>query len=179
MRESINLFKATLDVSIFITGSNSDLLSGELATYLSDLYDSIVMKDIIRRFKINDIDLFNRIAEYVMTTPSQTISVKNLVKYFKENERNVVKDIIYNYLEYMCKAYLINKVDRYDVRGKRILNGKYKYYLTDLGLGQVKNISKKEQLGVYLENIVYNELAYRGYDVKVGTLDKREIDFIC
>ena len=232
----INSFKATMDVSIFITGSNSDLLSGELATYLSgryvsfkmfpftfkevchlkdakeneydslfrnyliwggmpqrfrfddekqirtylsDLYDSIVMKDIIRRFKINDIDLFNRIAEYVMTTPSQTISVENLVKYFKENDRNVAKDTIYNYLEYMCKAYLINKVDRYDVRGKRILNGKYKYYLTDLGLGQVKNISKKEQLGAYLENIVYNELVYRGYDVKVGTFDKGEIDFIC
>ena len=232
----INSFKATLNVSIFITGSNSDLLSGELATYLSgryvsfkmfpftfkevchlkyakeseydslfrnyliwggmpqrfifdderqirtylsDLYDSIVMKDIIRRFKINDIDLLNRIAEYIMTTPSQTISVENLVKYFKENDRNVAKDTIYNYLEYMCKAYLINKVDRYDVRGKRILNGKYKYYLTDLGIGQVKNISKKEQLGAYLENIVYNELVYRGYDVKVGTFDKGEIDFIC
>ena len=232
----INSFKATLNVSIFITGSNSDLLSGELATYLSgryvsfkmlpftfkevchlknekeseydslfrnyliwggmpqrfrfdderqirtylsDLYDSIVMKDIIRRFKINDIDLLNRIAEYIMTTPSQTISVENLVKYFKENDRNVAKDTIYNYLEYMCKAYLINKVDRYDVRGKRILNGKYKYYLTDLGIGQVKNISKKEQLCAYLENIVYNELVYRGYDVKVGTFDKGEIDFIC
>ena len=114
-----------------------------------------------------------------MTTPSQTISVDNFVKYFKENDRIVAKDTIYNYLEYMCKAYLINKVDRYDVRGKRILNGKYKYYLTDLGIGQVKNISKKEQLGAYLENIVYNELVYRGYDVKVGTFDKGEIDFIC
>ena len=78
----------------------------------------------------------------------------------------------------MGKAFLINKVDRYDVRGKRILNGKYKYYLTDLGIGQMLNVSKREQLGAYLENIVYNELIYRGYDVKVGTLDKGEIDFI-
>ena len=234
--KTINSFKATLNVSIFITGSNSDLLSGELATllsgryvsfklqpftfeevcnlknankgnydllfndyltwggmpqrfvfdnereirtYLSDVYNSIVMKDIINRFKINDIDLFNRIIEYIMTTPSQTFSAENLVKYFKVNDdRNISKETIYNYLEYMCKSFLINKVDRYDVRGKRILTGKYKYYLTDLGLGQIMNTSKKEQLGAYLENVVYNELINRGYDVKVGTFEKGEIDFI-
>ena len=70
------------------------------------------------------------------------------------------------------------KFDRYDVRSKRILNGKYKYYLTDLDLGRVMNISKKEQIGAYIENIVYNELIYRGYDVKIGSLDNGEIDFI-
>lgn len=234
--KAINSFKATKNVSIFITGSNSDLLSGELAThlsgryvsfkvqpfsfkevcllknasdndyekifndfvvwgglpqrfrfneenqirtYLSDVFDSIVMKDIIKRFKITDIDLFNRVVEYIMTTPSQTFSVDSLVDYFKnKDDRNVSKETIYNYLDYMCKAQLINKADRYDVRGKRILNGKYKYYLTDLGLGQVLNVSKREQLGAYLENIVYNELICRGYDVKVGTFDKGEIDFI-
>ncbi len=78
----------------------------------------------------------------------------------------------------MCKAMLINKADRYDVRGKRILNGKYKYYLTDLGLGQIKNVGKRPQLGAYLENIVYNELLSYGYDVKVGNLERAEIDFI-
>lgn len=114
-----------------------------------------------------------------MTTPSQTFSAENLVKYFKVNDdRNISKETIYNYLEYMCKSFLINKVDRYDVRGKRILTGKYKYYLTDLGLGQIMNTSKKEQLGAYLENVVYNELINRGYDVKVGTFEKGEIDFI-
>ncbi len=235
--KTINSFKATLNTSIFITGSNSDLLSGELATllsgryvsfkiypftfkeichlknvkkeeydelfkdyikwggmpqrfifenekqvriYLTDIYNSIVVKDIIKRFKVTDIDLFNRILEYIMTTPSQTFSADNLVKYFSEQDnRKVAKDTIYNYLEYMCRGNLINKVDRYDIRGKRILNGKYKYYLTDLGLGQILNTSKKEQLGAYLENIVYNELLYRGYEVKIGSFDNGEIDFIC
>ena len=78
----------------------------------------------------------------------------------------------------MCKGLLVSKVDRYDVRGKRILNGKYKYYLTDLGLGQIVNKERKKQLGAYLENIVYNELISRGYDVKVGTFENGEIDFI-
>ena len=235
--KAINSFKATKNVSIFITGSNSDLLSGELAThisgryvsfkifpftfkevcemkglkdkqnieeqfqnyltwggmpqrfaftddmqtktYLSDLYDSIVVKDIISRYNIKDIELLNRIAEYIVTTPSQNFSAESLSKYFLgTDKREVSKVTLYNYLEYMNKAFLINKADRYDVRGKRILNGKYKYYLTDLGLGQVKNSGKRPQLGAYLENIVYNELLSRGYDVKVGDLDKAEVDFI-
>lgn len=225
-------------ISIFITGSNSDLLSGELATllsgryvsfkirpfsfkevcefenyeldkfrleekfmdyvkwgglpqrfnldgidavrtYLTDVYNSIVVKDIINRFRVTDLELFNRIAEYIVTTPSQTFSADSLVKYFANNDdRGVGKTTLYNYLEYMCKAHLIEKVERYDIRGKRILNGKYKYYLTDLGLGQILNVSKKEQMGAYLENIVYNELVDRGYDVRIGNLDNGEIDFI-
>lgn len=239
--KTVNSFKADLkeNVSIFITGSNSDLLSGELAThlagryvsfkifpftfkevcelkkieykdkyelerdfeeyvkwgglpqrfilegeeqirtYLTDIYNSIVVKDIIDRFNIKDLDLFNRIVEYIVTTPSQTFSAENLVKYFNINDdRGVTKNTLYNYLEYMAKSMLISKVDRFDVRGKRILNGKYKYYLTDLGLGQVMNTNKKLQMGAYLENIVYNELLSRGYDVKVGSLENGEIDFI-
>ena len=235
--KAINSFKASKNVSIFITGSNSDLLSGELAThlagryvsfkiypftfkevcqlknitdkndleeafndyitwgglpqrfmltdemqiktYLSDIYNSIIVKDIIERFNIKDLDLFNRIVEYIVTTPSQNFSAESLSNYFVNNDnREVSKATLYNYLEYMTKAMMINKVDRYDVRGKRILTGKYKYYLTDLGIGQVMNIGKRPQLGAYLENIVYNELVSRGYDVKVGNLEKAEIDFI-
>lgn len=235
--KAINSFKATKNVSIFITGSNSDLLSGELAThlagryvsfkiypltfkevcelknvkdkkeveelfddyitwgglpqrfmmqdefqtktYLSDIYDSIVVKDIITRFGIKDLDLFNRIVEYIVITPSQNFSAESLSNYFtNKDKREVSKITLYNYLEYMTKAMMISKADRYDVRGKRILNGKYKYYLTDLGIGQIKNVGKRPQLGAYLENIIYNELVSRGYDVKVGNLEKAEIDFI-
>ena len=235
--KAINSFKVSKNVSIFITGSNSDLLSGELAThlagryvsfkiypftfkevcqlknitdkndleeafndyitwgglpqrfmltdemqiktYLSDIYNSIIVKDIIERFNIKDLDLFNRIVEYIVTTPSQNFSAESLSNYFVNNDnREVSKATLYNYLEYMTKAMMINKVDRYDVRGKRILTGKYKYYLTDLGIGQVMNIGKRPQLGAYLENIVYNELVSRGYNVKVGNLEKAEIDFI-
>lgn len=236
----VNSLKAKYNenISIFITGSNSDLLSGELAThiagryvsfkiypftfdevcelkdikdkdkyelertfddyiiwggmpqrflmndelqiktYLSDVYNSIVVKDIIERFKIKDFDLFNKILTFIMTTPSQTFSADSLTKYLLNENIDVSKMTVYNYLEYMCRALLINKADRFDVRGKRILNGKYKYYLTDLGLGQIINNERKRQMGAYLENIVFNELISRGYDVKVGSLDSGEIDFI-
>ena len=238
--KAVNSFKAKYkeNVSIFITGSNSDLLSGELATllsgryvsfkiypfnfkevceyknlldknkyelndafddyllwggipqrlamnteeqtrtYLLDVYNSIVVKDIVNRFKIKDIDLFNRILTYIVTTPSQIFSAETLANYLLGSNIELSKITIYNYLDYMCKALLISKCERYDVRGKRILSGKYKYYLTDLGLGQVVNKEKKKQLGAYLENVVYNELLSRGYDVNVGTLDNGEIDFI-
>ena len=235
--KAINSFKASKNVSIFITGSNSDLLSGELAThiagryvsfkvypftfkevcelknitdkeeiekafdeyitwggmpqrfmlldeeqtktYLSDVYNSILIKDIITRFNIKDLDLFNRIVEYIVTTPSQNFSAESLSNYFVSQENRAVSKItLYNYLEYMTKAMIINKADRYDVRGKRILNGKYKYYLTDLGFGQIMSAGKRPQLGAYLENIVYNELISSGYDVKIGNIEKGEIDFI-
>ena len=151
----------------------------QVRTYLSDIFDSILVKDIIARFNIKDLDLFNRIVEYIVTTPSQNFSAESLSKYFiSKGEREVSKVTIYNYLEYMVKAMIINKADRYDVRGKRILTGKYKYYLTDLGIGQIMSASKRPQMGAYLENIVYNELISSGYDVKVGNLENGEIDFI-
>lgn len=236
----VNSLKAKYNenISIFITGSNSDLLSGELAThiagryvsfkiypftfdevcelkdikdkdkyelertfddyiiwggmpqrflmndelqiktYLSDVYNSIVVKDIIERFKIKDLDLFNKILTFIMTTPSQTFSADSLTKYLLNENIDVSKVTVYNYLEYMCRALLINKADRFDVRGKRILNGKYKYYLTDLGFTNILNDGKKKQISTYLENIVYNELVARGYNVNIGTLENGEIDFI-
>ena len=237
--KTVNSYRAKEKYSIFITGSNSDLLSGELAThiagryvsfkvypftfsevcelknikdknkyelkeylddyikwgglpqrfefdyemqiktYLIDVYDSIIVKDIIERFEIKDLDLFNRIVEYIVTTPSETFSAETLVNYFLgKEERKVANNTLYNYLEYMVKGNLINKCERYDIRGKRILSGKYKYYLTDLGLGMIKNINRKPQMGAYLENIVYNELLVRGYEVSVGNIQNGEIDFI-
>ena len=232
----VNSLRATKNTSIFITGSNSDLLSSDLAThiagryvsfkitpftfdevckllnitdkrdieetfsdyikwggmpqrfmqtndasrktYLNDIYDSIIIKDIVKRFNIKDIDLLNRIVMYILTTPSQIFSPESLRNYMQSDSRNVSLETLYNYLDYITRANLISKAERYDVRGKRILTGKYKYYLTDLGFTNILSEGKKEQIGAYLENIVYNELIARGYSVNIGTLENGEIDFI-
>ena len=232
----VNSLRATKNTSIFITSSNSDLLSSDLAThiagryvsfkvtpftfkevcellnitdsrdienafndyikwggmpqrfmqkndiskktYLNDIYDSIIIKDIVRRFNIKDIDLLNRIVTYILTTPSQVFSADSLKNYMKSESRNVSLETLYNYLDYIYRANLISKAERYDVRGKRILTGKYKYYLTDLGFTNILSEGKKSQVGAYLENIVYNELIARGYNVNVGTLENAEVDFI-
>ena len=232
----VNSLRATKNTSIFITGSNSDLLSSDLAThiagryvsfkitpftfsevcellhitdkndlddtfndyikwggmpqsfmqsddaskktYLNDIYDSIVIKDIVKRFNIKDIDLLNRIVAYILTTLSQTFSPESLKKYFESKSRGVSLETLYNYLDYIVRANLISKAERYDIRGKRILTGKYKYYLTDLGFTNILSEGKKEQISAYLENIVYNELIARGYNVNIGNLENGEIDFI-
>ena len=232
----VNSLRASENTSLFITGSNSDLLSSDLAThiagryvsfkitpftfkevcellnikdkneienefldylkwggmpqrfmqidenskkiYLNDIYDSIIVKDIINRFNIKDLDLLNRIVTYLITTPSQTFSPESLKKYFESISRSVSLETIYNYLDYLVRANLISKAERYDIRGKRILTGKYKYYLTDLGFTNILSEGKKAQIGAYLENIVYNELISRGYTVNVGSIDSGEVDFV-
>ena len=234
--KAVNSFKATKNVSIFITGSNSNLLSGELATllagryvsfriqpfsfkevcelkgiedkeeiekafedyikwggmpqrfyfndeqetknYLMDLYDSIVVKDIISRYKVKDVELLNKILEYLMSTPAQQFSVTNIVNYLKNENRNCSNETLYNYLSYITNSFIMNKAKRYDIKGKRVLSTNDKYYLTDLGLGQVKSSIKTKGKGSVLENIVYNELINRGYEVLVGKSDSSEIDFI-
>ena len=96
----------------------------------------------------------------------------------QSESRNVSLETLYNYLDYIVRANLISKVERYDVRGKRILTGKYKYYLTDLGFTNILSEERRKQIGSYLENIVYNELIARGYKVNIGTLKNGEIDFV-
>ena len=234
--KAINSFKATLNVSIFITGSDSKLLSGEFATllsgryvsfkvfpfsfkevidlkeltdirdiedafndyilwgglpqrfdfgsqdamisYLSDVFNSIVLKDIVKRNNIKNIDLFERVMEYLVTNPSQSFSPANMMNEFSKENIPVSSKTIYECLNYATSAMLMEKISAYDIRGKKILSRKDKYYLTDLGLGQILNTNKKAQYGAYLENIVYNELRYRGYEVSIGNNDGREIDFI-
>lgn len=232
----INSFKASLNVSIFITGSNRNLLSGELAThiagryvsfmlqpfsfkevcelkkingdsevlktfedylnwgglpqrfavggetevitYLEDVYDSIVLKDIIYRNKIQNVGLLDVLTQYLVSTPSQAFSGTSIVKFFKGLDRGVSPESIYNYFEYISNSYLLNKVQRYDIKGKRILSKLEKYYLTDLGLSKVKNISRKVDMGAILENVIFNALARRGYKIYSGRNGTKEIDFI-
>lgn len=234
--KAINSFKSTMNVSIFITGSNSKLLSSELATllsgryvsfkvapfsfsevvelkkitdkrdledafndyllwggmpqrfefktedamktYLSDVFDAIVLKDIVKRHSIKNVTLFQRVIEYLVTNPSQTFSPTNMLNEFEAEKIPVSSKTIYECLDYAEISLLMTKVSTFDIRGKRILSRKDKYYLSDLGLGQILNVNKRTQFGAYLENIVYNELVLRGYNVSIGNNNGKEIDFI-
>ena len=234
--KGVNSFKATLNVSIFVTSSNSKLLSSELATllsgryvsfkvqpfafsevlklkdlkdkrdiqdafndyllwgglpqrfefktsdgmktYLADVFDAIVLKDIVKRHNIKNVTLFQRVMEYLITNPSQSFSPSKMLGEFEQAKIPISTKTVYECLDYAEETFLMNKVHAYDVRGKRILSRNDKYYLTDLGLGQILNVNKKVQFGAYLENIVYNELIYRGYNVSIGNNNGKEIDFV-
>lgn len=234
--KAINSFRATMNVSIFITGSNATLLSGELSTLLSgryvtfqiypfcfreycqvkeldtnfvsekdlleyaewggmpqrfqmstldetrvflhDLYNSIVLKDIVQRSKAKDVDLLNRIIEYIVLNPSQTFSGTAVMKYFEKDNRKMSVETLYNYLRHICDSYIVTKASRYDIRSKKVLSTLDKYYLMDAGIGRIRNSGFKLEIGAMLENVVYNELLVRGYQVYIGKTLKGEIDFI-
>ena len=138
----------------------------------------IFLKDIVKKNNIKNITLFQRVIEYLATNLSQSFSPTNMLKEFTKEEIPISTRTIYECLDYAESSLLMSKVSAYDIRGKKILSRKDKYYLQDLGLGQVLNINKKTQFGAYLENIVYNELIYRGYNVNIGNNNGKEIDFI-
>ena len=230
----INSLRASQNVSIFITGSNSRLLSEELSTvlsgryvsfkinplsykevlqllgkkestkeifenymkwgslpnrfefqkeeaiknYLYGVFDSIILRDVVERLKIRDTSLFNLILQYIIDTIGREFSAENIINFLKNEGREVSTLTIYSYLDALCKALLIRKVYRYDIHGKAVLKTLNKYYVTDLGIAQIKNNKTEIDKSYALENIVYNELIIKGYDVYTGKTKKGEIDFV-
>ena len=215
----INSFRATLNVSIFVTGSNSKVLSSDLSTYLAgryvsikmmpftfreylllqeqngiksnldeafleyvewggmpqiynttnleerkmyltDLYNTAILKDIVERHSIKNVNLLNRIIQFIME------KIKTSV------------DTVLNYIDYVTSSMIVNKVNRYDIRGKSVMTLLEKYFLADLGILQLKNSTVEKKVGGRLENIVYNELIARGYEVYIGKTKNGEIDFV-
>ena len=230
----INSLRASQKVSIFITGSNSRLLSEELSTvlsgryvsfkinplsykevlkltgmknstneifedymkwgslpnrfefkkeeaiknYLYGVFDSIILRDVVERLKIRDISLFNLILQYIIDTIGREFSAENIMNFLKNEGRDVSTLTIYSYVDALCKALLIRKVYRYDVHGKAVLKTLNKYYVTDLGIAQIKNNKTELDKCYAIENIVYNELIIKGYDVYTGKTKRGEIDFV-
>lgn len=150
----------------------------ETRTFLQDLYNSIVLRDIVQRTGAKEVDLINRIMEYLMLNPSQTFSAKGILNYFKRVDRMVSAQTLYNYLDHIQSSLIVSKAQRYDIRGKQLLTTLDKYFLTDLGLGRIHNSGYKLEMGAMLENIVYNELRNRDYEVYVGKIPNGEVDFV-
>ncbi len=233
----INSFRSTHDVSIFITGSNSKLLSGELATHLSgrtiafrimpftyseyctlqielhreksmeqmlddylnwggfplvcketdegskeiilsNIFDSVVLKDIIMRNKIASPIMLERILNYVIANSSTTVSGNNIAVALTDKNHTASAPTVYDYLRYIEDACVFNKVPRYDIRGKKQLAFEEKYYVCDLGFFRLKKNRIKEEYSYRIETLCYNELIARGYHVYVGKTYKGEVDFI-
>ncbi|KZX10390.1 ATP-binding protein [Methanobrevibacter filiformis] len=150
----------------------------KIQVYL-DLYNSIILKDIVKRNEIRDIELLNRIFRFVIGNVGQLFSANSIIKYLKKDKIAIGTTTIYNYLTYMEDAGLIKKVKREDLIGKRILNYIEKFYLVDLGFRQSLYGKNKKDIGQSLENIVFNELVRRGYKITIGKFKEKEVDFVC
>lgn len=234
--EVVSSLLVDIDCDVYITGSNSKLLSGELATliagryiqihvypftlseakqmleqngkfksdevlfqdylkygglpmrfsleeisleaYLSDTYDAIVVKDIIQRNNIKDTNLLNMILAFLMDNIANPFSARSIVAALKQEGINTTVETVIAYIDYIKKAMVLYSAQRYDIKGKKLLTTNEKYYTVDLGLRNCVKASSEIDYNKLYENIVYLELLYRGYDVKVGKTDDYEIDFV-
>ena len=229
-------FRATLNVSLFVTGSNSTLLSGELATlltgrtvefeilpfsfyemkqyyalnnmkwnddlfldylkwggfplrfdykdeesiqkYISNLYESIVNRDIIGKSKSADKKSFMDISLYILANAGKELSIDNVISAYNANHKEISRRTVYNYLERMKKAYLIHGVGRYSISGKSALSNREKQYAIDTGFRTINTNTINYEDTFFLENIIYNELITRRYTVFAGKTKTGEIDFV-
>lgn len=233
--EVINSLRASIEnISIFITGSNSKLLSNELSTvlsgryilfniyplsykefieltgkeaksdetfwnfvkwgglpnrtqfteegnikdYLHSVFDSIILRDVVERLGLKDTVLFDLLLQYIVDITGREFSAENVIKFLKNEGKSISTETLYIYLDALCKALMMKKIYRYDIHGKAILKTLNKYYMTDLGIAQIKNNNFEINKSFAIENVVYNELLIRGYDVYIGKTKKGEIDFI-
>ena len=146
--------------------------------YLLDLFNSVILKDVVKRNNIRDVDLLERIITYVLANIGNTFSATSISKYFKNEKRIVAPETILNYLKACEEAFLFYKVKRQDIKGKQLLSVNEKYYVSDLGIREAVLRGNLKDINLSLENIVYMELLRRGYSVTVGKLGDKEIDFI-
>ena len=230
---AIDSFRVDLDCDIYLTGSNSKLLSSELASlltgryvtievmpfsfdetiraagasreeafsiyrtlgglpflshisyaresslsYLRDVYNSIVLRDIVARRGFRNVEQLQQVLRYFISEIGTTYSVNNIVNVLAEAKQKVSRDSVYSYLDAARDAKLLSRVKRYDVKGKAILRGEEKVYLTDVGMREALLGSNEARIDLVLENLVFCELKRRGYDVYVGRNGTKEIDFV-
>lgn len=232
----VNTLLENFDTDIYVTGSNSKLMSSEISTYLTgryvtipvftlsfkeylsfkqgsnkstkellqdfirlggfplvadsnfdeksaysiveDIYNSVVIKDIASRHSITNIDLFNRVVRFVIENLGKTFSANSIVNFLKSENRSISVEAIYNYLEWLEKAFVVYRCKRFDLQGKNVLKTQEKFYLSDQSIKYALYGFNPTSVASTLENIVFLELKRRGYDVFIGKNADKEIDFV-
>ena len=148
-------------------------------SYLDDLIDTIVYKDIITRFQIRNIAFYQKLLEYLAQNIGTIFSANSLSKYFKSLDLKIGANQIIEYINYATQAYIIHEVQRYDIRGKELFANRSKYYFNDIGIrNAIVGGIKPESIPGILENLVFVHLKMAGWQVYVGEYGGKEIDFV-
>lgn len=234
--KAVNSLLEDSDTDIYVTGSNSKLMSSEISTYLTGryisipvfplsfaeyldfkkesglsknellneyirmggfpivaqgsfdersayqivegIYHSVITSDIARRHSITNLDLFNRVVKYIVENVGKTFSANAIAKFLKSEGRALSVESVYNYLEWLEKAFVIYRCQRYDLQGKSVLKTQEKFYLADPSIKYCIMGFNPKSIAAMLENIVYFELLRRGYEVYIGKNETKEIDFV-
>lgn len=142
------------------------------------IYSAVITRDISKRHRIRNKDLFDRVVKYIVENVGKTFSANSIVKFLKNEKRSLSVESIYNYIKWLSEAFIIYPCQRYDLQGKSVLKTQEKYYLSDISIKYSKMGFNKQMTSAMLENIVYLEMKRRGYDVYIGKNDTKEIDFV-
>ncbi len=152
----------------------------DVREYQKDIYNTVLLKDVIMRNNIRNVNFLENLVLYLADNTGKIISANNVSKYMKSNGENISASVILNYLNYLSDAYVINKVNRYDVHGKRLFDSNEKYYFEDNGIrNAIAGGTREGDIEKVIENVVYQNLVRLGYEVFVGQLQSSEIDFVC
>jgi hypothetical protein len=146
--------------------------------YIADVFDTLIVRDIRKKYKIRNMQLMDRIVDFLMDNISNLSSARNIADTLKSAKEKSNHVTVGTYMQYLCNAFAFYKVRRYDIKGKKYLSSNDKYYLSDHSFRYAKLGTKDMDYGRVLENIVAIELLRRGYEVYVGVLYKKEIDFV-
>ena len=157
---------------------HTDLSDVVVTQMLQDIFNTIVVKDIIRRHRIRNVALFEAVTRFVLDNVGSLVSAKRIADFLKNQRRTTSVDTVLSYLAYLQEAFLLNRVQRFDLKGKQLLAVQHKYYAGDVGLRNGIVGYRDTDISGLLENLVYLELRRRGYGVTVGSAAGREIDFI-
>lgn len=149
-----------------------------LMQYLSDMFNSILLKDVVKRNNIRDIDLLERVILYLFDNIGNTFSAKTISDFLKDQGRKLSTETVYTYINALESAFLIHKVGRFDIKKKRLLETQEKYFVSDLGLRHATMGYRNNDIGGVLENVVYLELLRRGWSVTIGKQGSCEVDFV-
>lgn len=148
--------------------------------YQADVYHTVLLKDVIMRNQIRNVPFLENLVRFLADNAGKIISANSIAKYMKSQGDNVTSTVIINYIKFLCDAYLIHKVNRYDIHGKKLFESNDKFYFEDNGLrNMLSGGSREGDIEKIIENIVYNHLIRLGYEVTVGQLQASEIDFVC
>ena len=157
---------------------HTDLSDLVIEQMLTDIVNTIFIRDVIRRHRIRDVALFEAIARFAVDSVGSPVSAKRIADFMKSQRRSAAVDTVLNYLAHLGDAFLLNAVQRQELRGRKLLQVNHKYYLGDVGLRNGIAGYRESDVGGVLENLVYLELKRRGYRVTVGVAGSREVDFV-
>ena len=148
--------------------------------YQMDIYSTVLLKDVIRRNNIRNVTFLENLAHFIADNAGKMCSANSIAKYMRSQGENITSSAIINYARYLCESYMIQKVNRYDIHGKKIFESNEKYYFEDNGIrNALVGGSRERDIEKVIENIIYNHLVRLGYDVMIGQLLVGEIDFVC